>query len=179
MRVDKKEFIHKGFINFHCLIKREQELYESWQARVYMRVSSTFIAWSNENNSCMRVDKWEFTWEFRELSLLDQTGTRVAWELRSESLHDSFINFHCLIKREQDESWQVRVYTWEFRELSLLDRTGTRVAWELTSESLHESFINFHCLIKREQELQRVDKNISSYQPLRVIFLNQLRSWVA
>ena len=174
------ESLHESFINFHCLIKREQELHESWQARVYMRVSSTFIAWSNENKSCMRVDKREFTWEFHQLSLLDQTRTRVAWELTSESLHESFINFHCLIKREQElhESWQARVYmrvsstfiawsnenkscmrvdkrefTWEFHQLSLLDQTRTRVAWELTSESLHESFINFHCLIKREQEL--------------------------
>ena len=53
------ESLHESFINFHCLIKREQELHESWQARVYMRVSSTFIAWSNENKSCMRVDKQE------------------------------------------------------------------------------------------------------------------------
>ena len=175
-----RESLHESFINFHCLIKREQELHESWQERVYMRVSSTFIAWSNENKTCMRVDKREFTWEFRQLSLLDQTRTRVAWGLTSESLHESFINFHCLIKREQElhEGWQERVYmrvsstfiawsnenkscmrvdkwefTWEFRQLSLLDQTRTRVAWELTIESLHESFINFHCLIKREQEL--------------------------
>jgi hypothetical protein len=158
-----------------------QELHENWQARVYMRVFSTFIAWSNENKSCMRVDKREFTWEFSKLSLLDQTRTRVARELRSESLHESFLNFHCLIKREQElhESWEARViymrvfstfiawsnenkscmrvdkreFTWEFSQLSLLDQTRTRVAWELTSESLHESFLNFHCLIKREQEL--------------------------
>ena len=58
----------------------------------------------------------------------DQTRTRVARELRSESLHQ-----------------------WEFPQLSLIDQTRTRVAWELTRESLHESFLNFHCLIKREQ----------------------------
>ena len=176
----RSESLHESFLNIHCLIKREQELHESWQARAYMRVFWTFIAWSNENKSCMRVDKREFTWEFSQLSLLDQTRTRVAWELTSESLHESFLNFHCLIKREQElhESWQVRVYmrvfstfiawsnenkscmrvdnrefTWEFSQLSLLDQTRTRVAWELTSESLHESFLNIHCLIKREQEL--------------------------
>ena len=94
-----------------------------------MRVSSTITAWSNENKSCMRVDKREFTWEFCQLSLLDQTRTRVAWKLTSESLHESFVNNHCLIKREQElhENW--------------------------TSESLHDSFVSYHCLIKREQEL--------------------------
>ena len=175
MRVEReRESLHESFINFHCVIKREQELHESWQERVYMRVPPTFIAWSKENNNCMRVEEREreFTWEFHQLSLRDQTRTRVAWELTSESLHENFVNFHCLIKREQElhESWQARVYmrisstfiawsnenkscitcmradkrefTWEFRQLSLLDQTRTRVAWELTSESLHESFIN-------------------------------------
>jgi hypothetical protein len=161
-----------------CLIKREQELHGSWEARVYMRVSSTFIAWSSEKKSCMRVEKREFTWELSQLSLLDQTRTRVAWELRSESLHESFLNIHCLIKREQElhESWEARVYmrvsstfiawsnenkscmrvdkgefTWEFPQHSLLDQTRTRVAWELRSESLHESFLNFHCLITQNK----------------------------
>jgi hypothetical protein len=124
---------------------------ESWQARVYKRVFSTFIAWSNENKSCMRVEKREFTWEFSQLSLLDQTRTRVAWELRSESSHESFLNFHCLIKQEKKCCMRVekREFTWEFSQYSLLDQTRTRVAWELTSES----FLNVHCLIKREQEL--------------------------
>jgi hypothetical protein len=98
----RSDSLRESFLNFHCLIKREQELHESWEARVYMRVFSTFIAWSNENKSCMRVDKREFTWEFSQLSLLDQTRTRVAWELRSDGLHESFINIHCLIKREQE-----------------------------------------------------------------------------
>jgi hypothetical protein len=54
------------------------------------------------------------------------------WELRSDSLHESFLNSHALFKREQElhESW-----------------------WELRSESLHESFLNSHALVKREQEL--------------------------
>jgi hypothetical protein len=149
--------LHESFLNFCCLIKREQELHESWEARVCMRVFSTFIAWSNEIESCMRVEKKrEFTLEFSQLSLLDQTRTRVAWELRSESLHGSFLNFHCLIKRERElhESWEARVYmkvfstfivwsnenkscmrvekpefTWQFSQLSLLDQTRTRVAW--------------------------------------------------
>jgi chloride channel 2 len=54
------ENLRESFLNFYCLIKREQELHESWQARIYVRVFSTFIAWSNENKNCMRVDKREF-----------------------------------------------------------------------------------------------------------------------
>ena len=117
------ESLHESFINSHVLVKREQELHESWQARVYMRVSSTLMSWSNENKSCMRVDKREFTWEFHQLSCPGQTRTRVARELTSESLHESFINSH----------W-------------CPGQTRTRVAWELTSKSLHESFINSHDL---------------------------------
>ena len=39
---------------------QEQELHESWQARVYMRVSSTLVSWSNENKSCTSVEKRDF-----------------------------------------------------------------------------------------------------------------------
>ena len=102
---------HESFINSRVLVKREQELHESWQARVCMRVSSTLVSWSNENKSCMRVDKREFAWEFHQLSCPGQTRTRVAWELTSESLHESFINSRVLVKREQElhERWQARV----------------------------------------------------------------------
>ena len=152
------ESLHESFINSHVLVKREQELHESWQARVCMRVSSTLMSWSNKNKSCMRVDKREFTWEFHQLSCPGQTRTRVAWELTSESLHESFINSHVLVKQEQElhESWQARVHlrvSWEFHQLSCPGQTRTRVAWELTkdqfscssswelrSKSLHESW---------------------------------------
>jgi hypothetical protein len=177
------ESLHESFLNFHCLIKREQVLHEGWQARVYMRVSSTFIAWSNENKSFihenwqarvhawefqlslldqtrtrvhgMRVDKREFTWEFSQLSLLDQTRTRVAWEFASESLHENFLNFHCLFKREQ-----------EFH------------TWELTSEGLREWF-NFHCLIKREQSCMRANEGefIWKFSQLSV-WLVRTRTWI-
>jgi hypothetical protein len=89
---------------------------------------------SNENKSCMRVEKREFPWEFSQLSLLDQTRTRVAWELRSESFHESFLNFHCLIKREQElhECWLARVYVRVF---------STFVAYVIKREQeLHESW---------------------------------------
>jgi hypothetical protein len=152
-----RESLHESFLNFHCLIKREQELHESWQARVYMRVFSTCIAWSNENN-------W----------------TRVTWELTSESLHESFLNFHCLIKREQElhenlqarvymrisstfiacsnenksfihENWQARVYVSDSTFIAWSNEN--KVVWELTRESLYENFLNFlYGLFEREHE---------------------------
>ena len=51
---------HERSVHSHVLVKREQELHESLQARVYMTVSSTLMSWANENKSCMRVDKREF-----------------------------------------------------------------------------------------------------------------------
>ena len=50
--------------------------------RVYMRVSSTFIAWSNENKSCTRVDKREFTWE-----RVHQLSFSVFLVSRNHALH--------------------------------------------------------------------------------------------
>jgi uncharacterized membrane protein len=175
------ESLHQSFLNSHALVKREQELHESWEARVCIRVFSTLMPWSNKNKSCMRVEKREFTSEFSQLSCPDQTRTRVAWELRSESLkHQSFLNSHALVKREQElhKSWEARVYirvfstlmpwsnenkscirvekgefTSKFSQLSCPGQTRTRVAWELRSESLHQSFLNSHALVKREQEL--------------------------
>jgi hypothetical protein len=44
------------------LVKREQELHESWEARVYMRIFWTLIPLTNENKSYMRVDE---SWEAR------------------------------------------------------------------------------------------------------------------
>ena len=35
-----------------------------------MRVFSTLMSWSNENKSCMRVDKPKFVLEFSQLSCL-------------------------------------------------------------------------------------------------------------
>jgi hypothetical protein len=145
------ESLHESFLNFHCLIKREQELHESWQARVYMRVFSTFIARSNENKSCMRVDKREFLWEFSQLSLLDQTRTRVAWEL-----------------------------TWEFSQLSLLDQTRTRVAWELTSESWQARvFSTFIAWSNENKSCTRVDKREFTWEFSQLSLLDQTRTRVA
>ena len=46
-----------------------------------MRVFSTLTSWSNENKSCMRVEKREFVRDFSQLSCAGQTRTRVAREL--------------------------------------------------------------------------------------------------
>ena len=70
----------ESFINSRVLVKREQELHESWEARVCLRVSSTLMSWSNENKSCMRVEKREFAWEFHQLSCPGRTRTRVAYK---------------------------------------------------------------------------------------------------
>ena len=48
----------------------------------------------------VRVEKREFVWEFSQLSFSAQTKIRVAWELASESLYESFLNSHFLIKRK-------------------------------------------------------------------------------
>ena len=66
-----------------------------------MRVLSTLTSWSNENKSYMSVD-----------------------ELVRESLYESFVNSHVLVKREQELHE-------EFSQLSCLDQTRTRVAREL------------------------------------------------
>ena len=131
-------------------------------------ISSIFIACSNEN----------------KYSLLALTRTRVAWELTSESLHESF------------------------HQLLLLDQTRRRFVWELTSESLqlymivwstfiagsnenkscmrvdkrgfttlHESFINFDCLIKREQ--QELHESWQARVHMRVSLFHNLSLWAA
>jgi hypothetical protein len=93
--------------NFKAPVKRGRD---GWEARVYMRVFSTLIPQSNENKSsheswearvCMRV--------FSTPTCLSQTRTRVAWELRRDSLHESFLN----------------------SQLSCSGQTRTRVAWKL------------------------------------------------
>jgi hypothetical protein len=130
-----------------------------------MRVFSTLMPRSNENKSCMRVKKREFAWEFSQLSCPRQTRTRVAWELRSKSLHESFLNSHALVsprtrvawelrskslhescrveKRELHESWWK--FTSESLHLSCPGQTRTRVAWELRTRvawELIESWVN-------------------------------------
>ena len=128
----RSEILYQSFLNSHAPVKREQELHESWEARFCMRVFSTLMPLSNENKSCMRVEKRDFVWEFFQLSCLGQTRTRVAWELMRVEKRD---------------------FVWEFSQLSCPCQTRTRVAWELRSEILYESSLNSHAPVKREQEL--------------------------
>ena len=84
----------------------KQEWNYASQMRVCLRGSSTLMSWSNENKSCMRVDKrGEFAWEFRQLSCPGQTRTRVAWELASESLHESWQARVCMRVSSTLMSW--------------------------------------------------------------------------
>jgi hypothetical protein len=116
-----------------------EDWWELIRARVWIRVFSSLMPRLNKNKSCIvRVYKREFAWEFSQLSCPGWTRTRVAWELtrvekrefawkfsqlscpgwtrvawelRSESLHDSFLNSHAPpapVKREQElhESWR-------------------------------------------------------------------------
>ena len=152
MRVEKREFVWE-FSQLSCPGQTRMRVEESWEARVCMRVFSTIMSWSNENES------W--------------------WELRSESLYESFLNYHVLVKR----GWELmrvekREFAWEFSQLSCPGQTRMRVDeswearvcmrvfstimswsnedeswWELRSESLYESFLNYHVLVKRGWEL--------------------------
>ena len=106
------------------------------------------MSWSNENKSCIRVDKREFAWEFHQLSCPGQTRTRVASELTSESLHESFINSHD----------------------SCPGQTKTRVAWELTSQRVCmgvSSTVCFHLLIQIPKD---VVKSMRRYYGTRFKF---------
>jgi hypothetical protein len=173
----RSESLHESFLNIHCFLKREQELHEGWEARVYMSVFSTFVVWTNENKSCMRVEKREFTWEFSQLLLLDQTRTIVALELRSKSLHESFLNFRCLNKREQElhESWEARVYMRVF---------STSIAWSNENKlELHESrearvymrvFSTFVVWTNENKSCMRVEKREFTWEFSQLLLLDQL-----
>ena len=53
----------------------------------------------------MSADKREFAWEFSLLSCPGQTRTRTARELirvASVNSYGNFLNFHVLVKREQE-----------------------------------------------------------------------------
>ena len=45
----RSECLHKRFLNSHVLVKRELELHESWEARVCMKVIWTPTSWSNQS----------------------------------------------------------------------------------------------------------------------------------
>ena len=154
MRVEKREFAVE-FSQLSCPGQTRMRVDESWEARVCMRVFSTIISWLNEDES------W--------------------WELRSDSLHESFLNYYVQVKR----GWELmrvekREFAWEFSQLSCPGQTRMRVDeswearvcmrvfstiiswlnedeswWELRSDSLHESFLNYYVQVKRGWELRR------------------------
>jgi hypothetical protein len=109
----------------------------------------------------MRVGKREFTWDFFHESWWELTGHyKLEWELRSESLHESFLNSPAPVKRDQElhESWweltgyyklewklmrvEKREFAWVFSRLSCPSQTRTRVAWELENLSGKFSLLN-------------------------------------
>ena len=79
----------------------------------------------------------------------------VEWELASESLYESFLNSHVLVKREQELYESSSELTSEILCESFLishvlvkrEQELYESWWEFTSESLYESFLNFHASV--------------------------------
>ena len=118
MRVEKWEFVWE-FSQLSCPGQTRMKVDESWEARVCMRVFLILMSWSNDED-----ESW--------------------WELRSESLHESFLNYHILVKR----GWELmrvekREFVWVFSTIMSWSN-GDESWWELRSESLYESFLNYH-----------------------------------
>jgi hypothetical protein len=154
------------------------DVYESWEARVCIRISSTLMLRSNANKSCMRVD-WILPHVQRKLSsqfepvqsrVGGQTRARVAWELteyyrvRSENSHHNLNQFkvELAVKREQElhESWLnitacVAKLSSQFEPVQ--SRVGghmrARVAWELTEYYRVRSENSHHNLNQFKVEL--------------------------
>ena len=97
MRVEKREFVWE-FSQLSCPGQTRMRVDESWEVRVCMRVFLTIMSWSNEDESwevrvCMRVFLTIMSWSNKD---------EIWWELRSESLHESFLDCHVLVKRGWD-----------------------------------------------------------------------------
>ena len=107
LNFEKKRFNYRWSILI-LVYQTTTTIDESSQARVWMRVFSTLIFWSNE-----KWVAWEVTSESLYKSFLNSYAfvkrehARVAWELTSESLYKSFLNSCVLVKREQElrASW--------------------------------------------------------------------------
>ena len=119
MRVDKRESLHESFLKALMPWSNENKscmrVDESWQARVCMRVFSTFLSSSNENKSCMRVDE---SWQ-----------ARVYMRVLSTFLSSSNENKSCM---RADESWQARVCMRIVLLYLSQTRTGVENWWRLT-----------------------------------------------
>ena len=133
LSVGKCEFPWEFSSTLMVLVKREQELRRSWQTNQSLR----------------------FTWNFHQLSLLDQMRTNVSWELTSESWHESFNQVLCsgqTSRQDLLESWKTRLY---------------------------ESFLNSRALVEWEQELhESCDESwwecIRVYESLSVLELTRV-----
>jgi hypothetical protein len=135
-----------------------------------MKVEKTLIetlACQLSCNSCSRLIKqWKLRKLSCKLSLVNSHATLVLvwpgfswreswWELRSDSLHESFLNFHCLIKREQeltfivDQSCTVRAQLYTANEFAWYDFELTFVLAPNTSVVLswHWNVINHIVII--------------------------------
>ncbi len=90
----------------------------------------------------MRVFSTLIPWSMR---------TRVAWELASESLHESFLKSFFSRVNENKSCMTVgkREFAWVFSAAMPWSRK-TRVTWKIASESLHESFLNCYDLVNKK-----------------------------
>ena len=103
MRVEKREFAWE-FSQLSCPVETiEQELRESWHVKVCMRVFPILMFCPNENKSY------------------------IISELRSESLHESFLNSHVPYKREQELHESFRELNW-WKSVKVGDQTRAMVA---------------------------------------------------
>jgi hypothetical protein len=129
MRVDESweelESCHESFLN----------------SRVPVMQTRTRVAWE-----LMRAEKPEFPWEFSQLSCPGQIKREQKlheswWELRSQSLHESFLNSHALVKREQElhESWWELAGYYRARSETLINSSHQNLNQFKTDENMHES----------------------------------------
>jgi hypothetical protein len=129
----KSESLHESFLNSHTLVKRE--LHESWEARVCMRVFWTFMPWSNEIKSCMRVDEsWEARVCVRVFSTLMSRSNENKSCLRVDDSWEARVYmrvFSALVPRSNENKSCLRVekqkFAWEFSQLSCPGQTRTSV----------------------------------------------------
>ena len=109
------------------------------------------MSWSNENKSCMRVDKREFTWEFYQLvfwSNENKSRLHVLWQTR---VYIRVSSTRVLVKREQEFTRE------RFHQLSCPGQIENKNCMRVSSTLVfvwpgHDSLINSHGLVKREQE---------------------------
>jgi hypothetical protein len=139
------------------------------------------IAWSNENKSCMRVDKSmrtaRVTWErFRELSKLGKKIiTKLAWNLASESLQELLVvqsdeNTNCM----QAKVCKIGYFT----VMACSNENKNEKQWEYNSVFFYISSVRDVVLQDWMLQWLAQSKNIS--QPLTQcsIFRREKQPWI-